>query len=102
MPLFLISTSNDNITSCNGQTGEKGQLLKIKPNIDPIWEDAYRIQMKAYINQGNRPLAIRTYRQCVKVLEQELGISRGKIGISCNCFSLSCWVKCDSFNAVIF
>ncbi|HMQ54735.1 MAG TPA: bacterial transcriptional activator domain-containing protein [Anaerolineae bacterium] len=43
-------------------------------NIDPIWEDAYRIQMRAYINQGNRPLAIRTYQQCVKVLSQELGI----------------------------
>lgn len=43
-------------------------------NIDPIWEDAYRIQMKAYISQGNRPLAVRTYQQCVKVLDQELGI----------------------------
>ncbi len=42
--------------------------------IDPVWEDAYRIQMRAYMAQGNRPLAIRTYRRCVKVLEDELGI----------------------------
>lgn len=42
--------------------------------IDPIWEDAYRMQMQAYLAQGNRPLAIRTYQQCVKVLNDELGI----------------------------
>ena len=42
--------------------------------IDPIWEDAYRIQMQAYVSQGNRPLAIRTYQQCVAALADELGL----------------------------
>lgn len=42
--------------------------------IDPIWEDAYRIQMQAYASQGNRPLAIRTYQQCVAALADELGL----------------------------
>jgi DNA-binding SARP family transcriptional activator len=42
--------------------------------VDPVWEDAYRIQMRAYLAQGNRPLALRTYRQCVKMLEQEFGV----------------------------
>ncbi|MDX2302700.1 MAG: bacterial transcriptional activator domain-containing protein [Microscillaceae bacterium] len=42
--------------------------------IDPVWEDAYRIQMKAYLRKGNRPLAIRTFQQCTKVLEDEFGI----------------------------
>lgn len=42
--------------------------------IDPCWEDAYRIQMKAYINRGNRPQAIKTYRTCVQVLDKEYGI----------------------------
>lgn len=42
--------------------------------IDPIWEDAYRTQMAAYLLQGNRPLALRTYQQCVAVLEREFGI----------------------------
>jgi DNA-binding SARP family transcriptional activator len=42
--------------------------------IDPIWEDAYRMQMRAYWAQGNRPVAIRTYQQCVKILNDELGI----------------------------
>ncbi len=42
--------------------------------IDPTWEDAYRIQMKAYIVKGNRPQAIKTYQKCVAVLEEEYGI----------------------------
>ena len=44
-------------------------------SIDPIWEDAYRTQMRAYLAQGNRPMAIRTYQQCVEALEKELGIT---------------------------
>lgn len=43
--------------------------------IDPTWEDAYRIQMRAFFNRGNRPQAIKAYEQCVKVLDQEFGIS---------------------------
>jgi len=42
--------------------------------IDTAWEDAYRIQMEAYLQKGNRPLAIKTYQQCKKVLEKEFGI----------------------------
>lgn len=42
--------------------------------IDPTWEDAYRIQMEAYLKRGNRPMAIKTYRQCEKVLDEEYGI----------------------------
>ncbi len=42
--------------------------------IDPVWENAYRLQMQAFMAQGNRPMAIKIYRQCVKVLEKELGI----------------------------
>ena len=42
--------------------------------VDPVWEDAYRAQMRAYQAQGNRPLALRTYRQCVQVLDREFGV----------------------------
>lgn len=42
--------------------------------IDPVWENAYRTQMRAYLAQGNRPLALKTYRQCVAALEEELAI----------------------------
>jgi DNA-binding SARP family transcriptional activator len=42
--------------------------------IDHAWEDAYRVQMLAYLQKGNRPMAIKTYKQCEKVLEEEFGI----------------------------
>lgn len=42
--------------------------------LDDTWEDAYRIQMEAYALKGNRPLAIKTYQKCKKVLEKEFGI----------------------------
>ena len=42
--------------------------------IDKTWEDAYRIQMSAYIKRGNRPQALKTYQKCVDVLEEEFGI----------------------------
>lgn len=43
--------------------------------IDATWESAYRIQMKAYIVNGNRPQAIKTYMKCEAILEEEYGIS---------------------------
>lgn len=43
--------------------------------IDAAWEEAYRIQMKAYIIKGNRPQAIKTYMKCEVILEEEYGIS---------------------------
>ena len=43
-------------------------------SIDPTWEDAYRLQMQAYLAKGNRPQAIKTYQNCVHVLEEEFGI----------------------------
>jgi DNA-binding SARP family transcriptional activator len=42
--------------------------------IDATWEDAYRIQMQAYILKGNRPQAIKTYMKCKSILEEEYGI----------------------------
>jgi LuxR family maltose regulon positive regulatory protein len=42
--------------------------------VDPVWEDAYRTQMRAYLAQGNRPLALRTYQQCVEALAREFQV----------------------------
>lgn len=42
--------------------------------IDNTWEDAYRIQMQAYFNKGNRPMAIKTYKLCETILVEEFGI----------------------------
>lgn len=42
--------------------------------IDPTWEEAYRLQMEAYLAEGNRPLAVKTYRKCQQILQQEFEI----------------------------
>lgn len=53
---------------------ESIRLTQQALEIDAAWEDAYRIQMQAYFNKGNRPQAIKSYRQCIKVLDEEFGI----------------------------
>jgi DNA-binding SARP family transcriptional activator len=50
------------------------QLCQEALLVDIAWEDAYRIQMQAYLNKGNRPMAIKTFQICEKVLYDELGI----------------------------
>ena len=54
---------------------ESIRLGQIALAIDATWEDAYRIQMRAYIAKGNRPQAIKTYMKCEVILEEEYGIS---------------------------
>jgi DNA-binding SARP family transcriptional activator len=41
---------------------------------DPLREHVHRCLMACHHLMGNRPLAIRQYRECVKLLEAELGI----------------------------
>lgn len=43
-------------------------------NVDPSWEDLYRLQMTAFIQNGNRPQAIKTYKKCKTILEEEYGL----------------------------
>ena len=54
---------------------ESIRLAQNALSIDAAWEDAYRIQMQAYIVKGNRPQAIKTYMKCEVILEEEYGIS---------------------------
>jgi len=42
--------------------------------VDPVWEDAYRVLMRAFIAQKNRPMALRSYERCVAVLDEEFGV----------------------------
>ncbi len=54
---------------------ESVRLTQIAIGIDSTWEDAYRLQMQAYIAKGNRPQALKTYQKCADVLDEEYGIS---------------------------
>ncbi|PWI30487.1 transcriptional regulator [Flavobacteriaceae bacterium LYZ1037] len=53
---------------------ESIRLAQCAIAIDNTWEDAYRLQMQAYIIKGNRPQAIKAYQKCADVLDQEYGI----------------------------
>ncbi|MEM8508152.1 MAG: bacterial transcriptional activator domain-containing protein [Bacteroidota bacterium] len=54
---------------------ESIRLTQEAISIDKTWEDAYRIQMSAYIAKGNRPQALKTYQKCADILDEEYGIS---------------------------
>jgi two-component SAPR family response regulator len=60
--------------SLSTNPNESLRLAQSVLQIDHVWEEAYRLQMKAYQSKQNRPQAIKTYRQCEKVLEEEFGI----------------------------
>ena len=53
---------------------ETVRLAKEALSLDPTWEDAYALIMKAYLSRGNRPAAIETYYKCLKVLDDEYGL----------------------------
>jgi LuxR family transcriptional regulator, maltose regulon positive regulatory protein len=42
---------------------------------DRTWEEAYRLLMYCYYRKNNRPQAMKWYRKCKVVLEEELGVS---------------------------
>ncbi|MEP7291981.1 MAG: AAA family ATPase [Chloroflexota bacterium] len=43
--------------------------------LDPLYEPAHRALMAVYAQSGNRPAALRQYRECVRIFEQELGVA---------------------------
>src|SRR5262249_26852228 len=42
--------------------------------LDPLHEPAYRSLIRLYAVSGNRAEAVRQYRECVRVLDRELGV----------------------------
>lgn len=43
-------------------------------DIDPVWEEAWRIQMESHLASGNRPLALRSWERCLAVMRREIGL----------------------------
>ena len=42
--------------------------------LDPLREEAHRQLMKLYAGTDQRPAALRQYQECVRILEEELGM----------------------------
>ncbi len=50
------------------------RLCQAALQIDHAWEEAYTLQIKAYLSSGNRPQAIKTYKTCKEILSDEYGL----------------------------
>lgn len=59
---------------CESDPRESLRLTQAVLARDGAWEDAYRIQMRAYMTLGNRAQALRAYQHCVKTLHDEFGV----------------------------
>lgn len=53
---------------------ESVRLAQRVLSVDPVWEDAYRVLMRAFVMQNNRPKALHIYERCVAVLDEEFGV----------------------------
>jgi tetratricopeptide (TPR) repeat protein len=51
------------------------QAARRRLALDPLHEPAHRILMRLYAWQGRREAGLRQYRECVRVLQSELGVS---------------------------
>jgi LuxR family maltose regulon positive regulatory protein len=73
--LFLLSATRlSSLLLAEGQTVELINWCHRVIDIDPLWEEAYRLQMMAHLSTGNRPLVIQIYKLCQEILESELGV----------------------------
>lgn len=73
--LFLLgSTSMAMLLLGTGEADEAIIWSERVTAVDPLWEEAYRIQMLAYNLKGNRPKAVQVYSRCRRILGDELGI----------------------------
>jgi DNA-binding SARP family transcriptional activator len=43
-------------------------------SIDPVWENATRVLMRAFMQSGNRPMALRAYESCRQAIRDEFGL----------------------------
>jgi len=58
----------------SGNPLESVRLAQTVLRQDPLWEDAWRLLMRAHLERGNRAQALRAWQRCAAVLEAELGL----------------------------
>jgi DNA-binding SARP family transcriptional activator len=62
------------LTADAGEYPSAIELARQWLQLDPLNEPAHRALMRLHANTGQRSLALRQYRDCVRVLEEELGV----------------------------
>lgn len=59
----------------SGQSEAAVQYARRWLALDPLLEAAHRVLMQLYANADQRNAALRQYRECVRILDQELGVA---------------------------
>ena len=68
----------ERLVRCHGERREFEQAITYARRwltLDSLHESAHRRLMQLYAGSGQRAAALRQYRECVRVLEQELGVA---------------------------
>lgn len=61
---------------------EAANVAQVILTHDDCWENAYRILMRAYMEQGERGKAVRTYYRCQERLDTILGVSPSPVTVA--------------------
>jgi LuxR family maltose regulon positive regulatory protein len=73
---FMASAERlSNLLLTQGELDRAARWAETILQHDPLWEQAYALLMEAYWRQGNRALAVRTFKRCQKRLHSALGVA---------------------------
>jgi len=73
-----LSTALEKLAFGLGQTGQFEEAIQYARRwlaLDTLSEEAHRLLMQLYQQSGQRNAALRQYRECVRILDQELGVA---------------------------
>ena len=73
----MLSDALDQLANLNSQAGNYEQAIDYavrRVGLDPFLETGHRQLMLLYALAGQRTAALRQYRECVRILEQEFGV----------------------------
>lgn len=74
--LYLTSATHlARLLTARGATVEATLWCRRVIDLDPLWEEAYRILMAAHLQSGNRPQAVKAYRALERHLAESLGLA---------------------------
>lgn len=73
---LFLQTAVQYATGCLEQQSESEaiRICERALQVEPTWEQAYVLLMRAYGHLHNRPMVVQTYRNCKRIMEQEYGL----------------------------
>lgn len=72
-----VASALERLSDLLGQRGEHARAITLAERrlaLDPLNESAHRQLIRLYAEGGNRSAALEQYRECVRILDRELGV----------------------------